>query len=180
MVLFSLPLYAFDKKKHAKHIEMERTKLISSLSETCRQTPGFVHLCCWVHLQDYITWEYNYIQGYVTVCLSPSGNDISLEFYKPSRPKERIHWMSRKKVFLIKDTVLGEHFNCIGLDNDSIIHRLDLLLDTVPEFDGYKRYYFDRSSYDSIKQYIDFARIINDVKGSLVEKAVWRLDDGSI
>ncbi len=162
--LFSLPMYAFDEKRHYEIIMKEKKRFVEALSEECKKDPNHVQNCCYIHLHDYATWDYNYVVGYISVCLSSSARDIYLELYRPSEDKKRFRWNSRKKIFLTKDTVLGQHFPCEGISNEEIIHKLDLLIDGVSELYGYERFYLDKRSYENVKQYLDFKRIIEIIR----------------
>lgn len=156
-MIYEIPIYSMPKKEferrwdkwkrgwYEQSIQMGRSveeaeKFINMLIE--RQHPQNV-------------WEYNQIVGFVEISISP--RDISFNVQKTL--DTGIHAIGKKKHYIENMMTNGMHFRYKNMTNEEIIVEIDTYLDSI-ERGLNKPFCLYRDTYNNIKDYIDFKKII--------------------
>ena len=100
-------------------------------------------------------WKYNQIVGFVEISMST--RDITFNVQKTL--DTGIHAAGKKKHYIQDMMTNGFHFRFRNMTNEEIIAEIDVYLDSI-ECGLNKPFCLYRDTYNNIKSYIDFKKII--------------------
>ena len=154
--LFEIPVYAVCPEELKKRVGIRIAKLKARMATVDRDTMN--------QIIDHDTfpkrcWDYNHIVGYIRISATPQ--DIVFDLFLPKPAIDRYVWYSPKKAFLYDVNANGTHFYTGNMKtNEEIRMATEEMLTWVIRDFLPKRYYVDRSCFDTLNSHMDYLEIM--------------------
>ena len=156
--LFDIPIYAISPDELRQRVEKKVDKIKEYATGSDPQTLGLM-----VETETFPMrcWDYNHIVGYIRI--STTRQDIVFDLFLPKPEVERYIWHSPRKAFLYDVNANGTHFYIGNMKTNEEIREAtdDMLTWMIKDFLP-KRYYVDRSGFDTLNHHLDYLGIVKE------------------
>ena len=156
--LFDIPIYALSPDELGRRVRYKISTVEEKFARSDEETKARV-----IDRETFPMrcWEYNHIVGYIRV--SATRQDIVFDLFVPKPEVERYIWHSPRKAFLYDVNANGTHFYIGNMKTNEEIREAtdDMLTWTIKDFLP-KRYYVDRSGFDTLNHHLDYLGIVKE------------------
>lgn len=156
-MIYEIPIYSMPKKEFERRWDKWKRGWYEQsiqMGRSVEEAEKFINMLIeGRHPQN--VWEYNQIVGFVEISISP--RDISFNVQKTL--DTGIHAIGKKKHYIENLMTNGMHFRYKNMTNEEIVVEIDTYLDSI-ERGLNKPFCLYRDTYNNIKDYIDFKKII--------------------
>lgn len=160
-IVFEIPIYSMSEKEFNRRWNKRKVFLTEYFMEHGGSSEERAEIIYTGHYPQYV-WKYNQIVGFVEIAVAP--RDISFNIYKTLDKK--MVAVSKTKHFIQNLCSGGKHFTVGKKSNDEIVKEIDSWLRSIEQELPRKMCLF-LDTYDTVKHYIDFVGIKNDIINSI-------------